>query len=69
MKELGEMVGWKEALLALKMNENGKAIIECPAGVTGVVNIKDNLRQGTIYGPKLCGIVTDRINSVSRKKT
>ena len=67
VKELGKMVGWKEALLALKMNENGKAIIECPAGESDTIDIKENVRQGTIYGPKLCGIVTDRINQVSRK--
>ena len=67
IKELGKIVGWKEALLALKMNENGKAVIEYPAGETDEIDIKDNVRQGTIYGPKLCGIVTDKINSISRK--
>ena len=67
IKELGKMVGWKEALLALKMNENGRALIDCPAGEAGEVSIKENVRQGTIYGPKLCSIVTDRINQISRK--
>ena len=38
MKELGGRVGWREALLALKMNENGKAII--------VVNLGET--QGTV---------------------
>ena len=68
VKELGKIVGWKEALLTLKTNDNGKASIECPAGETETINIKENVRQGTIYGPKLCGIVTDKINEISRKK-
>ena len=67
VKELGKMVGWKEALMALKLNENGKAVVECPAGTTDNVEIRENVRQGTIYGPKLCGIVTDKINSIGRK--
>ena len=67
VKELGKMVGWKEALLALRLNENGKAVVVCPAGTTNYIEIKENVRQGTIYGPKLCGIVTDKINTISRK--
>ena len=61
------MVGWKEALLALRLNGNGKATVECPAGTTDNIEIKENVRQGTIYGPKLCGIVADKINIICRK--
>ena len=65
--ELGKMVGWKEALWALKMNKNGKVTVECPLGTTSEFEIKDNVRQGTIYGPMLCGIATDQINVLGRK--
>ena len=67
IKEIGKMIGWKDALLISKMNENGKAIIRCPAGETDTIEITENVRQGTIYGPKLCSIVTDRVNEISRK--
>ena len=53
--------------MALRLNENAEAIVECPVGETESIDIRESVRQGTIYGPKLCGIVTDKINSISRK--
>lgn len=42
------------------MNKNGK-------GITEPIEIMQNARQGTIYGPKLCSTVTERMNEISRK--
>ncbi|XP_066975447.1 uncharacterized protein [Macrobrachium rosenbergii] len=67
IKEIGKLIGWKDALLIRKMNENGKAVIRCPAGETDAIEITENVRQGTIYGPKLCSIATDKVNEISRK--
>ena len=67
IKELGKMVGWEEARVIHKMNQNGKAVINCPAGETGAIVLEENVRQGTIWGPKLCAISTDKVNSISRK--
>ncbi|XP_064101842.1 uncharacterized protein LOC135212402 [Macrobrachium nipponense] len=67
IKEIGKVMGWKDAWLIRKMNENGKAVIRIPAGETDTIDITENVRQGTIYGPKLCSLVTDRVNDLSRK--
>ena len=61
------MIEWKDAFLIRRMNENGKAVVRCPAGETDTIEITENVRQGTIFGPKLCSIVTDRVNEISRK--
>ena len=67
IKELGKIVGWEEARLIHQMNRNGRAVINCPAGETDAIRLQENVRQGTIFGPKLCAISTDKVNSISRK--
>ena len=67
VKELGRMTGWEEAALIYDMNKKGKAIIETPVGTTREIEIKEKVKQGTIFGPKLCSIVTDKVNTIGRK--
>ena len=66
-KELGKMVGWDEAALIYEMNKYGRAIIETPIGKTEEIEIKGRVKQGTIFGPKLCSITTDKVNTVGQK--
>ena len=32
-------------------------------GRTNIIDIDEIVRQGTVFGPMLCGIVTDKINN------
>lgn len=67
IKDLGEAAGCEEALMIYNLNKQGKAVVKCPAGETNEFEIKESVRQGTIYGPKLCSISTDKVNTISRK--
>ena len=66
-KELGRMVGWDEAVLIYEMNKYGRAVIETPIGRTEEIEIEGRVKQGTIFGPKLCSITTDKVNTVGQK--
>ena len=47
-----------------EMNREIKAEVDTPVGKTEPFVIKEVVRQGTIYGPTLCSITTDRINKM-----
>ena len=48
------------------MNKNIEAEVDTPSGKTQPIKINEVVRQGTIYGPMLCGISTDRINKMGK---
>ena len=45
--------------------DKGKVVIETPVGRTK--EIEGKVKQGTIFGPKLCSIATDCVNSASQR--
>ena len=47
------------------MNKEEKIIINTPSGITNEITVSEIVRQGTIYGPILCGISTDKVNPTS----
>ena len=47
-----------------EMNRNIKAIVDTPHGRTEEFEIEEAVRQGTIFGPTLCGVSTNRINKM-----
>ena len=49
------------------MNEEAIAEIDTPFGKTENIKLADIVRQGTIYGPKICNITTDKINKIAEK--
>ena len=49
------------------MNKYGKAVIETPVGKTEEIEIERSVKQGTVFGPKLCSITTDKVNKVGQK--
>ena len=59
-------IGGKEAM-GYKMNEKGNAMINTTIGNIGPIEEREIARQGTIMGPKLCCIETDKINSIGRE--
>ena len=53
-----------EAVYLMKMNQDITAVVETPFGMTESFQVKEIVRQGTIWGPQLCGVSTDRINKM-----
>ena len=52
----------KEVLLLYKMNEKASFKVSTPAGITEEVQVREIVKQGTVYGPKLCCASTGKIN-------
>ena len=52
-----------EAYLVYLMNKQSKIQIDTPMGMTNIIEVEEVVRQGTVFGPMLCGIVTDKINN------
>ena len=65
--DIHKLIGAKEAMRIYKLNENGKAIINTPVGEIGPIEANEIVRQGTILGPKLCCVNTDKINKIGKK--
>ena len=65
--DLYRIVGAVEAMSIYRLNKNGNATINTPCGNVGPIKADHIVRQGTILGPKLCCINTDRVNSIGRK--
>ena len=65
--DLYKIVGAKEAIDVYRLNKRGKATIDTPIGTIGPIKVNNIVRQGTIMGPKLCCINTDKINNIGRK--
>lgn len=53
----------REVRMIYEMNKTANIIISTPMGKTEEIQVKDIVRQGTIFGPKLCCISTQKINN------
>ena len=49
------------------LNTNITATIETPFGETDPIKIDSAVRQGTVWGPTMCAVVTDKINSINSR--
>ena len=56
-----------DAQLIYEMNKKSKVIIETPVGRTKSQEINNTVKQGTIFGPEICGKVTGRVNDINEK--
>ena len=65
--DLYKIIGATEAMRIYRLNEKGKAIIKTPVGEVGPIEANKIVRQGTILGPKLCCINTDKVNKIGKK--
>ena len=65
--DMYKAIGAEEAMRIYRLNEKGKATISTPIGNAGPVNADDIVRQGTITGPKLCCLSTDKVNKIGTK--
>ena len=65
--DLYEMLGAQEAKLLYQMNKEAKITIKTPVGNTQVIKVEEITKQGTLYGPILCNINTDKVNKIGTK--
>ena len=45
-----------------EMNKESNIVIETPIGMTDSITVHEIVKQGTIFGPKLCSVATEKIN-------
>ena len=55
-----------EANVIYEMNKNATAIINTPIGETETIKHKEIVKQGLIFGSKLCCVSTDKINTIDK---
>ena len=56
----------RDAVMIKKLNEEAKIIIHTPVGDTEEIICQNIVRQGTVYGPQLCGVSMARVNGIGR---
>ena len=54
----------REVMLIYELNRQADIVIETPVGVTKSIKVDEIVKQGTVFGPKLCCISTEKVNSI-----
>ena len=54
----------REVTMIQAMNREAKIVVETPSGDTDEINVKNIVKQGTIYGPQLCCVSTSQVNEI-----
>ena len=49
------------------MNKKSTIVIDTPVGKSNPVEVGEIVKQGTLSGPVLCNINTDKVNQVGHK--
>ena len=52
----------REARMIFKLNEKATFKVSTPAGMTKKIHVKEIVKQGTVFGPKLCCASTGKVN-------
>ena len=50
-----------------EMNRMAKVVVDTPVGNTDQFEVKNTVKQGTIYGPVMCGLSTSRVNGIGER--
>ena len=58
-----------ELYLIYKINEHAIAVVDTPEGFTNCIELTEIVRQGSMYGPILCNLSTDKINEINKPIT
>ena len=56
----------RDAVMVKKMNEEARITVKTPVGDTQEIVAKSIVRQGTVYGPQLCGVSMARVNDIGK---
>ena len=65
--DLYEILGEHEAKLFYNLNKKAVITIQTPVGETNPIEVHEITKQGTIYGPILCDINTDKVNTIGSR--
>ena len=65
--DLYEILGAQETKLMYELNKKARIIVKTPVGETNPVEVQEIVKQGTLYGPILCDINTDKVNKIGSK--
>ena len=52
----------RDASMIYKLNEKANFKVSTPAGITKEITVKEIVKQGTVFGPKLCCASTGKVN-------
>ena len=52
----------RDAFMVYRLNEKANFRVDTPNGITKEIKVKEIVKQGTVYGPKLCCASTGKIN-------
>ena len=53
--------------MVYELNKKAEIRIKTPVGITDPIHVQEITKQGTLYGPVLCNINTDKVNKVGFK--
>ena len=56
----------RDAMVIREMNKTAKITIHTPVGDTKEITCENIVRQGTVYGPQLCGVSMGRVNNIGK---
>ena len=51
-------------MLIYELSKKADIIIDTPVGITDSITVREIVKQGTVFGPKLCCISTEKVNSI-----
>ena len=57
----------REVYMLYEMNKEAHIVIETPVGMTDSITVHEIVKQGTIFGPKLCSVATEKINGIGEE--
>ena len=57
----------REVYMLYEMNKESHIVIETPVGMTDSITVHEIVKQGTIFGPKLCSVATEKINGIGEE--
>lgn len=71
--ESGILELWKSGMSVVdantiyEMNKRASITIDTPIGKTNIITVENTVKQGTIYGPRICSKEMEQINNLGRK--
>ena len=57
----------REVYMLYEMNKESNIVIETPVGMTNSITVHEIVQQGTIFGPKLCSVATEKIHGIGEE--
>jgi len=56
-----------EVKMIYEMNREANIVVGTPYGMTSDINVQEVVRQGTIWGPTLCAVSTEKVNNIGTR--